>query len=160
MAHIPISTSFSWYVATAVEEYFHKRGSVGEGNRLSCDNKGALTTFDKKCKRISAAGSNSDVKRALQELNRQSTARFRLENAKGHQDRNRTLRDLSLEPRLNVECNVMAKSAVTASIRPGMGPPRQTFPVEKCSIFVRGEKQTSDPKKAIKQVVEREAARG
>ena len=41
-----------------------------------------------------------------------------------------------MEARLNVECNTMAKSAVTASIRPGMGPSNQTLPLEKYSIFV------------------------
>ena len=54
----------------AIEEYFHKSGKVVEGNKVSCDNKGVLVTFDKKCKRISAASSNVDVRRALQELDR------------------------------------------------------------------------------------------
>ena len=38
----------------AVEEYFHKSGMVGEGNKASCNNK-ALATFDNKCQRIPAA---------------------------------------------------------------------------------------------------------
>ena len=56
----------------AVEEYFQQHGKVSKGTRVSCGNKGALTAFDKKDKRISAASSNADVRRALQELNRQS----------------------------------------------------------------------------------------
>ena len=40
-----------------------------------------------------------------------------------------------------------------------MGQLSQTLPLEKCSVFVGGKKQTSDPKEAIKQMVGREAAR-
>ena len=36
-----------WVFLLAVEEYFHKSGMVGEGNKVSCDNKGALTTLEK-----------------------------------------------------------------------------------------------------------------
>merc|ERR1711966_181777 len=53
----------------------------------------------------------------------------------------------------------MAKHAVRASVKPGMGPTGQTLPLEKCSVFVGEEKQTSDPKEAIKKMVERDAAR-
>ena len=56
----------------AVEEYFQQHGKVGEGNRVSCDNKGALMTFDKKEKRVPAASSNADVRRALRKLDRRS----------------------------------------------------------------------------------------
>ena len=58
-----------------VEEYFQRHGKVGEGNRVSCNNKGALTTFDKKDKRVPAASSNANVRRALRELDRQETPR-------------------------------------------------------------------------------------
>ena len=58
----------------AVEEYFWQHDKVGEGNRVSCDNKEALTTFGKKDKRIPAASSNADVRRALRELDRRSLA--------------------------------------------------------------------------------------
>ena len=36
-----------WVFLLAVEDYFHKSGMVGEGNKVSCDNKGALTMFEK-----------------------------------------------------------------------------------------------------------------
>ena len=49
----------------AVEEYFQQHDKVEEGDRVSCDNKGALATFDKKDKRVPAARSNTDVRRAL-----------------------------------------------------------------------------------------------
>ena len=68
----------------AVEEYFQQHGKVGEGNRVSCDNKGALMTFDKTDKRIPAASSNAGVRRALRELDRLSPASYKLEHVKGH----------------------------------------------------------------------------
>ena len=66
-----------------------------------------------------------------------------------------------LEARLNVKCDMMAKQAVEVSIlsiRPDMGPSKQTLPLDKCCVFVKGEKQTSDPKEAIKQMVGRDTA--
>ena len=68
----------------AVEEYFQQHGKVGEGNRVSCDNKGALTIFDKKDKRVPAASSNADARRALRELDRRSSVKYKLEHVKGH----------------------------------------------------------------------------
>ena len=88
----------------AVEEYFQQHGKVGEGNRVSCDNKGALMTFDKTDKRIPAASSNAGVRRALRELDRLSSASYKLEHVKGHQDRNKKLK--SQESGSQIECQV------------------------------------------------------
>ena len=40
-----------------------------------------------------------------------------------------------------------------------MGPTKQTLPLEKACVFVAGEKQTSDPKDAIKQEAGKKKAR-
>ena len=84
---------------------------------------------------------------------------YKLEHVKGHQDRNKKLKSLMLEARLNVKCDGMAKQAVRASVKPGMGQSSQTLPLEKFSVFVGGEKQTSALKEAIKKMVRREAVR-
>ena len=76
-----------------------------------------------------------------------------MEYVKGHQDRNKKLKSL------NAKCNEMAKHAIWASVKPGMGPLRHTLSLEKCSGLVDGKKQTSDPKEAIKQMVGHEATR-
>ena len=120
----------------AIEEYFQLHGKVGEGNRVLCDSKGALTTFDKKDKTVPAASSNTDVRRALRELDKRSSAKYTFEHVKGHQDRNKKLKSLKLETRLNVKCNEMAKHAVRASVKPKIGASRQTLPLENCSVFV------------------------
>ena len=57
---------------------------------------------------------------------------------------------MTLEERLNVKCDILAKGAVTDSVRPGMGPSWQSLPLEKARVYVAGEKQTSDPKGVIK----------
>ena len=51
------------------------------------------------------------------------------------------------------------KHAASASVKPRVGPSRQTLPLEKCSVFVSEKKRTSDPKESIKQMVGRYAAR-
>ena len=93
----------------AIEEYYQQASGAAKGNKVSCDNKGVLFTFDKKCKRVPAASSNADVRRALRELNRRSANQYRLEHVRGHQDKNKRYKDLSLEAQLNVECDIMAK---------------------------------------------------
>ena len=73
-----------------------------EGNRVSCNNMGVLHTFAKKSKRVPASSSNTDTKGALQEVNKRANNKYHLEHVRGHQDRSKRVRDLSLKARLNV----------------------------------------------------------
>ena len=57
-----------------------------------------------------------DVKRALREVNRRASNKYHLEQVRGHQDRTKRIRNLSLGAQLNVECNGMAKGAVKRSM--------------------------------------------
>ena len=93
------------------------------------------------------------MRRALRKLNRRLANHYRLEHIRDHQDRTKRVKSLSQGGQLNEECNNMAKGAVTDSVQPRMGPTKQTLPLEKTCVFVAGEKQTSDPKEAIKQAV-------
>ena len=106
---------------------------------MSFNNKGALTTFDKKDKRMPGASSNADIRRAVRGLDRPSLASYKLEHVKGHQDRNRKLKSLTLKASLNVKCDAVAKQAIQAPVKPGLGLSSQTLPMEKCSVFVGGE---------------------
>ena len=115
----------------AVEEHFRNKNRAGTGNRVACDNKAALFTFQKKSKRIPASSSNADVRRALREVQRRSANHYQLRHVKGHQDRTKKRKHMTLEERLNVECDALAKGAVTDSVRPGMGPSRQALPLER-----------------------------
>ena len=53
----------------AVEEHFGLASDTGEGNKVACNNKGALFTFAKRDKKIPVVSCNVDILRALQEVN-------------------------------------------------------------------------------------------
>ena len=48
---------------------------------------GALHMFAKKSEQVLASGSNVDVKRVLQEMNRSASTKYRLKHVQGNQDR-------------------------------------------------------------------------
>ena len=52
----------------AVEQFYH---SEGKGNAIYCDNKGAIYTFSKKHKRVSAGSKNNDIQRVLRRVQSQ-----------------------------------------------------------------------------------------
>ena len=72
---------------------------------------------------------------------------------KGHQDRTARVEDLSLEARLNVECNEMAKEVVRGLMTRELRDKRHQLPLEKVYVFIAGRKQTSDPKKDPKRQI-------
>ena len=123
------------------------------GNTVSCDNIGALHTVTKKSKQAQASSSNADLRRALREVNRRARNTYSLEHVKGHQDRTATAEDLSLEARLNVECDKMTKEAVRGSITRELRDKAQQLPLEKACVFIAGRKQTSDPKNGLKRQI-------
>ena len=92
----------------AVETYYKPNNSNRCSGRMSCDCKSALHTFSKKGKRITATASNADIRRTLREAQRRSRQHYSLAHVRGHQDNHKPLRKLSLEARLNVECDSMA----------------------------------------------------
>ena len=49
----------------AVDFFYGSSTEEQRGNRVSCDNIGALYTFAKKSKRVPVSSSNTDLKRAL-----------------------------------------------------------------------------------------------
>ena len=132
-------------------ESFYGAATSEHANKVSCDNKSALHTFEKKNKRVTSSSSNANVRRALREVNKQATNKYQLEHVKGHQDRNKKRKDLSLEARLNIECDGMAKGAVRSAAQDPMRDWRQKLPLEYASVYMRGRKQTSDPGKDLKQ---------
>ena len=62
----------------AVEEYFRDLNRASAGNKVACDNKAALFTFQKQCKRVPASSSNKDLRRTLREAQRRSANHCRL----------------------------------------------------------------------------------
>ena len=81
-----------------------------------------------------ASSSNEDTRRALQEVNRQTMNKYQLEHVKGHQDRNKKRKDLSLETKLNIECNKMAKGAVRYAAQDPHKNWKQRLPLEHACV--------------------------
>ena len=80
-------------------------------------------------------------------MNRLALNKYSLEHVKGHQDRTARAEDLSLEARLNVECDEMAKDTAREPMTRKLRHKTQELPLEKAHVFIAGRKQTSDPKK-------------
>ena len=57
-----------------------------------------------------------------------------------------------------MECNKIARGAVLDSIHASLEETRQKFPLEKVSVLVANQKQTPDPKEAVKREVGRQQA--
>ena len=93
------------------EDYYRESTKEQTGNTVSCNNMGALHTFAGK-KQVPASNSNTDIRRALREVNRRAHNKYSLEHMKGHQDRTARAKELSPKTRLNVECNETTKEAV------------------------------------------------
>ena len=137
----------------AAEEYYRASMKEQTENSVSCNNMGTLHTFAKECKRVPASSSNAGIIRALREVNRLALNKYSLEYVKGQQDRAARSKDLSLEARLNVEYDEMAKDAVRGSMARQLRHRTQELPLEKACIFIAGRKQTSDPKKDLKKQI-------
>ena len=67
----------------AVEEYY---GVITDGNKVCCDNKGALYTFAKKSKRVSSGAKNADIKRVIRTIEQRTQSSVVQHHVKGHQD--------------------------------------------------------------------------
>ena len=143
----------------AVESFYGATAPGHINNKVSCDNKSALFTFEKKSKRVTSSSSNADVRRALREVNKLATNKYQLEHVKGHQDRCKKRKDLTLEARLNIKCDEMAKEAVRNAAQDPARDWRQKLPLEHASVYIRGRKQTSDPRKDLKQQIGEQAAK-
>ena len=99
----------------AVESFYGAAAPEHANNRVACDNKSALYTFEKKSKQVTSSSSNADVGRALREVNKQATNKYQLEHVKVHQDGCKKQKNLTLEARLNIERDGMAKGAVRSA---------------------------------------------
>ena len=132
------------------EDYYRTSIREQTGNKVSCDNIGALHTFAKKSKQVPTSSSNVGARRALREINMRACNKYSLEHMRGHQDRTARFEDLLLEAQLNVECDEMAKEVVRGSITRELRDKRQQLLLEKACMFITGRKQTLDPKKDLK----------
>ena len=66
-----------------VEEY---HGVITLDNRICCNNKDAMFTFEKKSKQVPASKANTDIQRVLRTINARTKSNFVQRQVKAHQD--------------------------------------------------------------------------
>ena len=138
----------------AVEEFYQ---TVASGNKICCDNKGALFTFGRKSKRVPKGRSNSDIHRVIRTINSKMKSKYLQNHVKAHQDDHSLLRNLSFEAQLNCICDYLAKHAlqsyhVNLADSESRGPRLATeprLPLEVARVYVDGVKQTTDVSKGL-----------
>ena len=156
----------------AVEEYC---GAVTRDNKICCDNKGALVTFEKKSKRVPKGKAHTDIQRVLRTVTARTRSTFLSQHVKAHQDDVKKWRDMTFEERLNSKCDMMAKGAireylareteryVESTLNKVTYAPdpydKYRLPLEAACVFVEGVKQTTDVGKDLKHVIGRQEAR-
>ena len=145
-------------LAAALVE-FYKLGKVR--GKICCDNIGALNQAERRRKRIKTGARQSDLLRALRTLTVNNDLLFIYEHVYGHQDRRKLWTQLRLEEQLNVDCDLLAKSAVARSMEGGAPAQRgkQLLPLERAAVFVEGNKITTDVAEDVRFCLGLEEAR-
>ncbi|KAK1748959.1 hypothetical protein QTG54_000898 [Skeletonema marinoi] len=140
------------------EEYYQQ--SLTDAN-IFCDNKGTIQTFSKEHRRIPAGAKNNDILRVLRRIQTTSKLAHKLQHVKAHQDDNVPFRLLSLDAKLNFECDLRAKHAVQQAIADDASfrTTIYSLPLEQASVFFDGSKQTSDIAKELRYQIGRRNAR-
>ena len=148
----------------AVEEYY---GVITDGNKVCCDNKGALYTFAKKSKRVSSGAKNADIKRVIRTIEQRTQSSVVQHHVKGHQDEYIKRGKLTWEASWNCHCDKMAKKAInnylrrvrTGAVEPLDNKSCRMLPLETARLYVNGTKQTSDVGKGLRRNIGRQTAR-
>ena len=92
-----------------MEEY---HGVITKDNRICCDNKGALFTFEKKSKRVPSGKANTDIQRVLRTINARTKSNFVQQHVKAHQDEVKKWSQMTYEEKLHFRCDRLAKEAI------------------------------------------------
>ena len=150
----------------AVEEFY---GTISTSNDICCDNKGALYTFERKSQRVPSGKANTDIQRVLRTVKSRSKSTYVQHHVKSHQDRLKPWHKMTYREQLNKRCDDMAKKAILDHIaqqvaRRNLGEDTSEeftacLPLEKASVFVGGDKQTTDVGKGLTQVIGHQQAR-
>ena len=140
----------------AVEEYYHihKNETV-----VFCDNKGAIYTFSKKTKRVPSGMKHADIQRAKRTVEARMKSKLKHKHVYGHQDDRRSRRSLSLEAWLNCACDELAKGAVVRAAMSTNIEKHPILPLEQATVYLCGEKQTTDITKGLRYHIGRAQAK-
>ena len=116
---------------------------------LRCDNKGALRTSSRTLVRIRPSSKCADILRCFRTVHNQLTdIHIHYAHVAAHMDDVLQWDDLTLEQQLNVQCDLLAKRAVTTAAHHFQEghtfPITETLPLEQCAIYVNNHKLSSD----------------
>ena len=116
---------------------------------VRCDNKGALRTSSRKYKRIRPSSKCADILRCFRTLHSKiRDIHIHYAHVSAHMDDLLSWDELTLEQQLNVQCDTLAKQAVSrASKSHQQGetlPITNLLPLEQCAIFICDKKLPSD----------------
>jgi hypothetical protein len=117
--------------------------------KIRCDNKGALRTSSRLNKRIRPSSKCADILRCLRSVhNELRHIHIHYGYVAAHMDDILQWDDLTSEQQLNVQCDLLAKNAVstaTKSFQSGIRYPNtDLLPLEHCAMYINGHKLTSD----------------
>ena len=117
--------------------------------KLRCDNKGALRTSSRKHKRIRPTSKCADILRCLRTLHSQlQNVHIHYAYVESHMDNVLQWDDLTPEQQLNVQCDSLAKSAVSLATQTSQSssphPNTMMLPLEHCAILIDKHKLPSD----------------
>lgn len=118
--------------------------------KLRCDNKGALRTSSWHHKRIQPTSKCADILCCLHTLHKKLRDIIHIHYAYGasHMDDILQWHDLTLEQQLNVQCDTLAKAAVTqaaCTFHSGTPHPNTNMlPLEQCATFINNRKLPLD----------------
>ena len=150
----------------AVEEY---HGVITKDNRICCDNKGALFTFEKKSKRVPSGKANTDIQRVLRSINARMKSNFVQQHAKAHQDEVKKWSQMTFVEKLNFRCDILAKEAIKEYLAKEMDRLLETvtngvtfapdpydkymLPLEAACVYIEGVKQMTEVGKGLNHVI-------
>lgn len=127
-----------------------------------CDNKGAINRASDKSRRIKCGRPCADILRILRSIRHELPLSTSFRHVKAHMDDRLSWEQLSLEQKLNCDCDTLAKSAVSRAInshREQANRSTDMLPKEAVAIYVTKQKITSDPTNSLRYLLGRSEAR-
>ena len=117
--------------------------------KLCCDNKGALRTSSRKLIRIRPTSKCADILRCFRSLHHQlKNVHIHYAHVAAHMDDVLQWEDLTLDQQLNVQCDFLAKRAVSTASKVYQDGQAllstHLLPLEQSAIFIDGHKLSSD----------------
>ena len=111
--------------------------------RVCCDNERALYLSSATTQRVPPKRKHSDILRAIRRVHSEIPVTLNFEHVRGHQDETVAYQDLDTPSKLNVDCDLIAKSFLQACWQHG-GPTPTTLPHEMITVHIDGVKICGD----------------